>query len=111
MNSAEWMFGAIITAFGGGFCALLSESLKNKPALFYVVKGIGVACTIAFIVIMFCYPNGVDVESIVKTKKMTTASVNSLVGFVEVFCAIFGIIGLLAQGTNIALNIIYKIDD
>lgn len=112
LNSAEWLFLAIFTALGSGFCAILSDSLRNHHKWFYAVKAIGLACGIAFIVIIFSYVAKVDIRAIVLAKRnVTTTKITSTVKFVETVCLIFGFIGCIAQVGNIALNVVYKIDD
>lgn len=111
LNTAEWLFIAIFTAFGSGFCAILSESIKHKHLLFYILKYIGFVCSIAFIIIIFSYTASIDILNIVKVKGVKTADVQSTVNFVKIFCLFFAFIGSIFQAGNIALNTMYGIDD
>ena len=111
LNGASWLFIAIFLAFGGGFCTLFSESLKHKPVWFYVLKGLGVACSISFLIVVFVYASKVDVTAIVKTKSVKTTYVNNMLLVIKILCSTFTGFAVLGQGANIALNVIYKIDD
>lgn len=111
LNGASWLFIAIFLAFGGGFCTLFSESLKHKPVWFYVLKGLGIACSIAFLIVIFVYASKVDVTAIVKTKSVKTTYVNNMLLVIKIICTAFTGIAICGQGANIALNVIYKIDD
>ena len=115
LNTAQWLFFGIAFAFGSGFAAILSESLKSRAKWFYIVKGVGVACAIMFIVAIFLYASHArsaeNITEVIKVKGYTTPKTKGLITTTEVFGLVFGFAGLLAQGANITLNAVYGIDD
>ena len=111
LNSSQWLFYGSVCAFGGGLACLLSEGLRHKKAWFYVVKGVGVACVIAFIIIAFAYRGHCDIQGVIKVKGFTTAKVNSIISLVVTVSSIFSFIAIAFQACGITLNVIYGIDD
>ena len=111
LNSSQWLFYGSVCAFGGGLACLLSEGLRHRATWFYVVKGVGIAATILFIVIAFAYKGHCDVANVVRIKGFTTAKVNSIVSLVSLVSSILGFVGIAFQSCGIVLNVIYGIDD
>lgn len=111
LNSSQWLFYGIVSAFGSGLCCLLSEGLRHNKTLFYILKGVGVLLFALLVVVIFSYKNSVSVESVVRVKQYTTVKVNNLVKLVTTVSAILAFIGLAGQATGITLNVIYGIDD
>ena len=111
LNSSQWLFYGAVCAFGSGIACLLSEGLRHKKNWFYVVKGIAIAVTILFIVVIFAYKNQCDIQAIVFGKKYTTAKANAILLTTTLVSVISGFLGLLFQTGGIALNLVYGVDD
>lgn len=54
-NSSTYLLAGVLLAFSGSICFILSNNFKNRKAVFYVLKGIGMAMTIGFIIFLFLF--------------------------------------------------------
>ena len=99
---------------------VLSESFKHKPVLFYVFKGIAVAAAIGFIVYIFYFMSTAESYAVKGNKGFEDYLNNNpkkgsaeFINTTKVTCILigtFGIIGVIGQAINIAMNKIIGLD-
>lgn len=112
-NTANWLFLSIFTAFGSGACIFLSESIKHKPIIYYIIKGLGVVFAIAFIIIVLQYVSNANanIGEIVRVTEKQTVQIQSTLNGISIACLVVGIASIACQIANIVMNIIFGIDD
>ena len=49
-NKAVWLLVSVLLSFGSSIVCFFSETVKDKPKLVYLLKGIALALAIGFIV-------------------------------------------------------------
>lgn len=52
-NTAPWLLGASVLAFGSGICGLFSANFKENKVVMFILKGVSVALSVGLIVFMF----------------------------------------------------------
>lgn len=123
MNSSLWLFLSIICAFGSGICLAVSDLIKNNRVAFYIVRSIGIALAIAFIVVMILYPNKYTTtrksdkavrniyETLKEDKGYTTATINKYIKISQIPSIIIMAIGILFHAFGLTQNIVCGIDE
>lgn len=100
---------------------ILSESFKHKPYLYYAFKGIGVLFAIGFVIYIFVFMSGTDSYADSKVNAAYRKYIqdhpgkgqSDYIGITKGICitvGIFGIIGVIAQGINTAMNKLIGLD-
>lgn len=112
-NTASWLFLSIFTALGSGACAFLSESIKNKPIIFYIIKGLGILFIAAFVIIVLMYVSSANanVSEIVRITGKETVQIQLLLNRVATLCLFVSIATAICQLANIIMNVIFGIDE
>lgn len=54
-NTSVYLLLGIILALAGSICFIVADTFKEKLKIFYLLKGIGILMSIAFIVFLFLY--------------------------------------------------------
>ena len=54
-NSSNYLLLGIVLAFAGSICFILANNFKNKKVVFFILKGIGIAMSIGFVIFLFTY--------------------------------------------------------
>ena len=123
MNSSLWLFLSIICAFGSCICLAISDLIKSNKVAFYIVRGIGIALGIGFIIVMILYPSlyttirksDKEVRDIYMTlkedKSYTTAQINSLIKLAQIPSIIIMAVGILFHAFGLTQNIVCGIDE
>ena len=52
-NTAEWLLGVSVFAFGSGICQLFSSNFKEKKTVLYILKAIAVVLAIVLVVFIY----------------------------------------------------------
>ena len=110
-NTANWLFLSIFTAFGSGACVFLSESIKHKPIIYYIIKGLGVVFAVVFIIIVLQYVSNADISEIVRVTEKQTVQIQSTLNGISIACLVVGIASIVCQLANIVMNIVFGIDN
>ena len=86
----------IILAFTGSICFLLSDNFKDKIKLLYILKGIGVAFSIGFVVFLLVFLG---------------KTVNSNVRIIYIVDMCIAIIATILQVVNLLANVLMGVED
>lgn len=118
INTAGWLFFGIIAAFGATFCVFFSDNVKHKKILFYALKGLGVFCSLIFILAIVLYTTKVSGDSakikaiiVAKNNKIKTADVLNHIKLVKVLSLIIAPLSIVMQGINIVINAVFGINE
>ena len=87
---------SIILAFTGSICFLLSDNFKDKIKLLYILKGIGVAFSIGFVVFLLVFLG---------------KTVNSNVRIIYIVDMCIAIIATILQVVNLLANVLMGVED
>ena len=87
---------SIILAFTGSICFLLSDNFKDKIKLLYILKGIGVAFSIGFVVFLLVFLG---------------KTVNSNVRIIYIVDMCIAIIATILQVLNLLANVLMGVED
>lgn len=126
-NTSVYLLLGILLAFAGSICCILSNNFKNKPVAFYILRGIGIAMSIGFIVFLFVYM-GTDLYSkdtflkLFKKKEGKTVWFLSknFQGALAIACnikplyvvnVVLTIIAVICQGVGIGVHIITGVEE
>lgn len=112
-NTANWLFLSIFTAFGSGACIFLSESIRHKPIIYYIIKGLGIVFVVAFVIIVLQYvaAANANVNEIVRLTQKQTVQIQLTLNRIATACLFIGIASIVCQAANIVMNAIFGIDD
>ena len=112
-NTANWLFLSIFTAFGSSACVFLSESIKQKPIIYYIIKGLGIVFVIAFVIIVLQYVSATNanIEEIIKLTQKQTVQIQLTLNKIATACLFVGVASIIFQIINITMNIVFGIDD
>lgn len=103
-NTAAWLLGVSVLAFGSGICGLFSVSFKEKKTVMYILKGAAVALCIGLIILIFVSKVSspfVDVSEVLKADANTAVTIP----------LVFAFISAPFLAADIALNLIWKDED
>ena len=126
-NSSKYLLLGILLAFAGSICFILSNSYKNKPTVFYILKGVGVVMSIGFIIFLFVFM-GTDLYSKATYLKLFKKYDGKTVWFLSknfqsamaiannikplyVINIVFAILAVILQGVNITTHIITGVEE
>ena len=112
-NTANWLFFSIFTALGSGACVFLSESIKHKPIIYYIIKGLGVLFAVAFIIIVLQYVSAANanISEIVRITEKQTVQIQITLNRIATACLFVGIASIVCQLAHIILNIVFGIEN
>ena len=112
-NTANWLFLSIFTAFGSGACVFLSESIRHKPIIYYIIKSLGIVFVAAFLIIVLQYVSAANanVDEIVSLTQKQTVQIQLTLNRLATACLFVGAASAVCQLANIIMNIIFGIDD
>lgn len=96
---AVWLFVDIIISAGSGILNLLAENYRDKHVLYIVLKSIGYALSIGFVIFIFIF----NASSFCKNINYKLVNVRDIT---IVITAILSSISALAQTYNLILNIV-----
>ena len=96
---AVWLFVAIIISAGSGILNLLAENYRDKHVLYIVLKSIGYALSIGFVIFIFIF----NASSFCKNNNYKLVNLRDIT---IVITAILSSISALAQTYNLILNIV-----
>lgn len=111
-NSAGWLLFSVLLSFGSSIVCFFSETVKDKPILVYVLKGIGLALAIGFIVYLYLFFQSEICTAIKESHKFGMYIGNKKVeisrldikNFTQTISLVIGYLGLAVQSLNIGLN-------
>jgi len=114
LNSAKWLFFAVITSLGSGIAFIFSESIPKKGFWFYFVKVLSVILVVLFMWVIYSYSlqfvpgsstwNETLIDSIRSSKKIISSEIVESVRTMILTIRILSTVGIAAQIGNIVLN-------
>ncbi len=100
-----WLFLSIIFALGGGIFYFIGDSMKHKKIPTLVLKGVGLALSIGYIVFLFVFKNWVSSPNTIKADAL------SIVNTITIISLVITILGLISLIVNYVLSIIFIEED
>ena len=123
-STVGWLFTGIMITLGAVICAIASEMQKEKPKLFYILKGASFLCLIAYLIFIYKFA-----DSKLCTSIQTGEKWNLLTGFnngkpvrkafykykirdlIISVSLVLSYISIVISGANIALNVINGVEE
>lgn len=112
-NTSDWLIISVLLSFGSAICMFLSVNFAEKPTILYLLKGLGVALGIGFVVFLHLfqttdfYVSALDAmrKDIVEQGAALSMSVATMI-----ISLVFGYTGLAGQIGNVVLTVVFKED-
>lgn len=118
---STWLFIAILFSIGSAVCALLSDKLQDKKQKQIILKSLGIAFAVCFVVTLFVFMN----QALASTVEANSDEFNknllalariikdedrSKLRVISIIPAVLGIIATLFQAANLTLTVVFKND-
>ena len=116
---STWLFITILFSIGSAVCALLSDKLQDDKRKQIIVKSLGIALAVCFVVTLFIFMN----QALASTVKADSDEFNrnllalaqiikdedrSKLRVITIIPAVLGIIATLSQAANLTLTVVFK---
>ena len=111
-NKAVWLLVSVLLSFGSSIVCFFSETVKDKPKLVYLLKGIALALAIGFIVYLYLFFQS-EICTTIKASHKFAMYVGSkrveisrldIKNLTQVISFVLGYAGVAIQAANIGLN-------
>ncbi|MCM1289937.1 MAG: hypothetical protein NC132_03800 [Corallococcus sp.] len=112
-NTSVWLIIATLLSFGGAICFFFSNNFLEKPVVMYVMRGIGLALSVGFVIFLHCFHNteyfvgkieGFINEGLKGEGALAASKATMIISY------IFAYIGMVAQAANVVLVAVLKED-
>ncbi len=116
---STWLFITILFSIGSAVCALLSDKLQDDKQKQIIIKSLGIALAVCFVVTLFIFMN----QALASTVKADSDEFNrnllalaqiikdedrSKLRVISIIPAVLGIIATLSQAANLTLTVVFK---
>lgn len=116
---STWLFITILFSIGSAVCALLSDKLQDDKRKQIIIKSLGIALAVCFVVTLFIFMN----QALASTVKADSDEFNrnllalaqiikdedrSKLRVISIIPAVLGIIATLSQAANLTLTVVFK---
>lgn len=116
---STWLFITILFSIGSAVCALLSDKLQDDKRKQIIIKSLGIALAVCFVVTLFIFMN----QALASTVKADSDEFNrnllalaqiikdedrSKLRVITIIPAVLGIIATLSQAANLTLTVVFK---
>lgn len=129
-NTSVYLLLGIVLALAGSICFIVADTFKEKLKIFYLLKGIGIFMSIAFIVFLFLYMktdlfaqktylklfktyNGKTIWFLSKNFQGTNGSVAIECNIVPLYIIniVIAITAVVIQSVNLLLNMLFGVEE
>ena len=101
-SGSPWLIGAVLIAFGSAACFIVGEIYRERKVLLWVLKGVGLALTLAFI--------GYCVGFYFVMAETYATKLDKLAGNTAIFITmtVLSALAVIAQITDLVFTAVFK---